>query len=61
MLPAKKTSKCRQRTRQAHHALRPPNLVACPRCQKSKLPHGACLQCGYASAKVMLPTASEEA
>jgi large subunit ribosomal protein L32 len=54
MLPVKKKSKCRKRTRRAHHALRPPNLVACPKCGKAKLPHSACGQCGYVSAKLMM-------
>jgi len=60
MLPVSKTYKCRKRTRRAHHALRPVNLVACPRCTKSKLPHSACINCGYASPKVLLPTHTEE-
>lgn len=60
MLPVTKTSKCRKRTRRAHHALSRPNLVACPRCRKSKLPHAACPGCGYVSAKVLLPARTEE-
>lgn len=54
MLPVKKKSKCRTRTRRAHHALRPVNLVACPKCSKAKLPHAACDQCGYVSSKVLV-------
>lgn len=61
MLPVSKVYKCRKRTRRAHHALSKPNLAACPRCGKAKLPHSACIQCGYVSSKVMLPTPSEEA
>lgn len=60
MLPAKKKSKCRTRTRRAHEALRRPNLVSCPKCGKAKLPHYACSQCGYASAKLMLVVQAEE-
>jgi len=60
MLPAKKKSKMRTRTRRAHHALRPANLVPCPKCGQAKRPHAACSNCGYASAKVALPTESEE-
>ena len=60
MLPVGKTSKMRKRTRRAHHALKPVNLVACPKCGKAKLPHCACEQCGYVSGKVLLPIETEE-
>jgi len=60
MVPTQKKSKCRKRTRRAHHALRAVNLVACPKCGTAKLPHAACLTCGYASRKVALPVKSEE-
>ncbi|HNQ21974.1 MAG TPA: 50S ribosomal protein L32 [Phycisphaerae bacterium] len=60
MLPVGKVSKCRKRTRRAHHALRPVNLSPCPHCGKPKLPHAACRVCGYVSAKLMLPTGEQE-
>lgn len=60
MLPAKKKSKCDKRKRRAHHALKPPNLVACPKCGKAKLPHAACSSCGYVSRKVLLRVGKEE-
>ena len=60
MLPVGKTSKCRKRTRRAHHALRPLNLVACPKCGTNKLPHAACGKCGYVSRAVALPQEKEE-
>lgn len=47
MLPKKKTSKTRTRTRRAHHARRPTAFVDCPRCNQAKLPHAACDNCGY--------------
>ena len=55
MLPAKKTSKCRTRTRRAHHALKGVTLSPCPKCGKPKLPHAACSVCGYVSAKATIP------
>lgn len=61
MLPGKKKSKCRTRTRRAHHALKPVNLSPCPKCGKPKLPHAACGICGYVSSKVVLPTKEAEA
>lgn len=61
MLPKQKKSKCRTRTRRAHHALRPITLSPCPKCGKAKLPHAACGVCGYITAKVMLPASEAEA
>ena len=61
MLPVKKMSKTRTRTRRAHHALQPVNLSACPKCGKPKRPHAACGICGYASGKVLLPVGGKEA
>ena len=54
MLPVKKISKSRTRTRRAHHAFKPITLSTCPKCGKAKLPHAACDACGYVSEKVML-------
>jgi large subunit ribosomal protein L32 len=60
MVPTKKVSKCRTRTRRAHHALRVSNYTACPKCQSAKLPHCACGTCGYVSARVALPIKEKE-
>lgn len=60
MLPVKKLSRTRTRSRAAHHALRPVNTVGCPKCGSAKLPHAACEKCGYVSAKVTLPIKTEE-
>lgn len=59
MVPKRKKSHARTRTRRAHQALRRPNLVRCPKCGHSKLPHAACEQCGYASPRVLLPREEE--
>ena len=50
MLPAKKTSKNRTRTRRSHHALSPVNYSLCRNCGNAKLPHGVCDKCGYLNA-----------
>jgi ribosomal protein L32 len=35
--------------------------MACPKCGSSKLPHSACENCGFVSARVSLPIKNEEA
>ena len=59
MLPVSKTYKSAKRKRRSHHALRPMNRVACPKCGQDKLPHAACANCGYVSAKLALPRKEE--
>lgn len=46
-VPKKKTSKTRTRTRRAHHALKPINLVTCTHCKSPTVPHRVCPVCGY--------------
>ncbi len=46
MLPKKKTSKNRTRTRRSHHALATVNYSICKNCGKARLPHAMC-ECGY--------------
>lgn len=60
MLPAKKTSKTRTRTRRAHHRLKPTNYSVCPKCSQAKLPHAACDNCGYLNPNITLDLAKDE-
>ena len=60
MLPTKKTSKMRTRTRRSHHRLTPPKYVLCKKCDHAKLPHAACENCGYVNEKITLDIAQEE-
>ncbi len=60
MLPTKKTSKSRTRTRRAHHALKGTNYSTCPKCGQAKLPHAACEKCGYLNPKITLKVAEQE-
>lgn len=60
MLPAKKTSKCRTRTRRSHHRLSPTNYAFCTKCGQAKLPHAACANCGYVNPQITLNLAKEE-
>jgi len=54
MLPVKKTSKSRTRTRRSHHALKSVNYSICPKCSYAKLPHTACDNCGYVKPSLTL-------
>lgn len=60
MVPVRKKSKMRKRTRRSHHALRPAGLMACPQCGRAKLPHAACSNCGYVHAQRRIEIGSEE-
>jgi large subunit ribosomal protein L32 len=60
MLPTKKTSKSRTRTRRSHHALKPVNYSICPQCNNAKLPHAACANCGYVNPKTKLDLGKED-
>ena len=61
MLPSKKTSKSRTRTRRSHHKLRATNYSVCTRCGNAKLPHAACDKCGFLNSKITLKLGEEEA
>ena len=61
MLPVKKTSKSRTRTRRNHKKLTATNFSSCVRCGNAKLPHAACDKCGYVNPKITLKLGKEEA
>jgi len=60
MLPVKKTSKSRTRTRRSHHRLEGENYSLCKKCSNPKLPHAACDNCGYVNPKITLKLGKEE-
>ena len=60
MLPVKKTSRSRTRTRRSHHRLKPVNYSLCTKCGQSKLPHSACSNCGYVNPNITLKLGKEE-
>lgn len=61
MLPVKKTSKSRTRTRRSHKKLKAANYSVCTRCGNAKLPHAACDKCGYVNPKITLKLGKEDA
>ncbi len=61
MLPKKKTSKCRTRTRRAHKKLYASNYSICKGCNSAKLAHAACDNCGYVNPKITLDLGKEAA
>jgi len=53
-LPKRKVSKGRRDRRRSHHALKRPQLIACPQCHKPMLPYHVCPSCGtYQGVKVI--------
>ena len=47
MLPKTRQSRTRGRIRRSHDALTPRTSVSCPSCGSPKLPHAACVECGF--------------
>ena len=45
--PKRRHSKARTRSRRAHDFLTAKSLSKCPQCQEAKMPHRACMKCGY--------------
>ncbi|MFH1419748.1 MAG: 50S ribosomal protein L32 [Planctomycetota bacterium] len=60
MVPKRRKSKAAKRARRSHLAIRPVNLVPCPKCGKASMPHRACSNCGYVNAKVAIKIKIEE-
>lgn len=60
MVPKRRTSKCRKRSRRSHFALGSVNVARCPKCSQPKLPHAACDNCGYYSPNVAIRVEEQE-
>lgn len=54
-VPKRKTSKACKRSRHSEWVkMDTPGLVECPQCHELKLPHRACLNCGYYKGKSVM-------
>ncbi len=60
-VPTKKVSKSKRNMRRSHLALTPTNVVACPNCGESKLPHHLCKVCGMYNGRQILKDKRQEA
>jgi len=47
MVPVQRQTRTQGRKRRSHDALKPRVGVSCPNCGALKLPHSACMECGY--------------
>jgi large subunit ribosomal protein L32 len=59
--PKRRHSKRRTSTRRAHDHLKVPILGECPHCHEMKLPHRACLKCGYYNGREVIDTTAKTA
>ncbi|MGI6712569.1 MAG: 50S ribosomal protein L32 [Bacillota bacterium] len=50
-VPQRRTSKANKRMRRANFKVGKPALSECPQCHELKIPHHACMECGYYKGK----------
>lgn len=53
-VPKKRTSKSKNRSRRAHHALTAPGRSICTNCGAIKHPHSVCEACGHYRGKQVI-------
>ncbi|MDD2238561.1 MAG: 50S ribosomal protein L32 [Bacilli bacterium] len=59
-VPARRTSKTKKRMRRTHLKKTAPNIVVCPNCEESIMPHRACTKCGYYKGKEIIKINKKE-
>lgn len=59
-VPKRKTSKSRRDKRRANWKISAPNLVECPQCHETKLPHRVCPECGFYKERDTQPATETE-
>lgn len=55
-VPRNRLSNARKNSKRAHHAKKPKNLPACPKCSSPRMPHTICQACGVYGDRVILTT-----
>ena len=62
MLPVQRKTHSQTRMGRNHKGYRPRRGVDCPNCAEFKLPHAACMNCGYVrpGLKIQLATDTDE-
>jgi len=58
-VPKRKTSKSRKRKRRSHNHLKIKSLTLCEKCGSPKMPHVACLECGYYKGRQVIEGSQE--
>jgi large subunit ribosomal protein L32 len=58
-LPKRRRSKSKQRSRQAHWAIKPVNLSECSQCHSPKLSHRVCHVCGTYNGREVIKVETE--
>ena len=56
-VPKRKVTPSRRDKRRSHHALKSVNLIECPNCGETKLPHHLCKSCGQYREREVLEAA----
>jgi large subunit ribosomal protein L32 len=59
-LPKRRVSSGRRDRRRAHDALKARNVVVCPNCGETRLPHRVCNNCGFYHGREILDVTERE-
>ena len=60
MNPVQRKSRSQSKMRRSHDAYKKITTVRCPNCASAKLPHCACMACGYVRPGLKLALTKEE-
>ena len=58
-VPRNRLSNARKNSRRAHDSKKPKNIVKCPNCGATRLPHTVCRSCGSYASRSVFAQASE--
>ncbi len=59
MVPVQRKTRSQTRMGRNHKGYRPRRGVVCPNCSTFKLPHAACMECGYVRAGLSIKLATD--